>query len=306
MTIRIGALLLALLAATWSTKATAWGDSGHRTVCSIAFANLTPAARTEAARLLLVNPTILGPNRQNADYGWACTYPDHPAAGGPGRRSPEHFVNYPRTLRSVSRTTGCGTSSICVLTGVASDFATLRSSSATDEQRHAALVYLGHWFGDIHQPLHASFADDRGGNEINVSQPCRNSLHSAWDTCMLQLSQGWTTPPSVDTIGTLAAQWNAGVTSAQRRAWLRAEPWQWARESYAATTAPWVQYCVRRQGKCRYSSAAETYADGAPRRSIMISKAYRDRSVPVIRQRIIQAGVRLAHWLNRALDPAYS
>jgi hypothetical protein len=304
--LRVLAAVAALLGLLWSAPALAWGDSGHRTVCTIAFANLTPTARAEATRLLQVDPAILGPARQNADYGWACTYPDHPVAGGPGRRSPEHFVNYPRSLRNVAASTGCGAASICVLTGIASDFATLRSTTTTDRERHAALVYLGHWLGDIHQPLHASFADDRGGNEIEVSAPCRNSLHSTWDTCLLQLSQGWNSgPPSVAAVGALAEEWSRGATARQRRTWLRAMPWQWARESYAAGTAPWTQYCIRRQGRCRYSSTSETYSDGMAKRSVTIDDAYRGRAEPLIRQRITQAGIRLAHQLNLALDPAY-
>lgn len=305
MKLRIAASLVAFFAAAWSSAGLAWGDSGHRTVCSIAFANLTPTARAEVTRLLQADPAILGPNRQNADFGWACTYPDHPASGGPGRRRPEHFVNYPRTQRSVTRTTGCGVASICVLTGIAADFATLRSTTATDQERHAALVYLGHWLGDIHQPLHASFADDRGGNEINVSRPCRNSLHSTWDTCIFHMSQGWTAAPDVDVVRALAAQWSASVTTAQRRAWLRTQPWQWARESYAVTTAPWVQYCMRRQGRCRYSRTATTFVDGAAKRTVTITDAYRTRAAPVVRRRMTQAGLRLAHWLNRGLDPEF-
>src|SRR6185503_831706 len=92
----------------WSSQAFAWGDSGHRTVCEIALRNLTPTARSEVTRLLHAHPAILGANPLNAEYGWACTYPDHPAANGPPRRSPEHFVNYPRTLIAVTDAAGCG------------------------------------------------------------------------------------------------------------------------------------------------------------------------------------------------------
>lgn len=298
---------LGLVAIGWAGPAAAWGDSGHRTVCAIALANLTPAARSEAERLLLADPAILGPERRNADYGWACTYPDHPASGGPQRRSPEHFVNYPRALRRVTGSTGCAGAPLCVLTGIASDYAILRDRSAGDRQRHAALVYLGHWLGDIHQPLHASFRDDQGGNQIDVSQPCRNSLHSTWDTCIFQMSQGWATggPPSVDSVGTVASNWSSAVTPAQRRAWLRTQPWQWAAESYAITRQPWTGYCVPSRRMCRYSDSAPTYVEGAPKRSVTIDEAYRNRAAPVIRERITRAGIRLGHWLNLALDPAY-
>jgi S1/P1 Nuclease len=37
------------------------------------------------------------------------------------------------------------------------------------EERLEALEYLGHWVGDVDQPLHVSFQDDRGGNDLGVS-----------------------------------------------------------------------------------------------------------------------------------------
>ena len=40
------------------------------------------------------------------------------------------------------------------------------------------LEFLGHWVGDVHQPLHVSFKDDRGGNAILEQGPCDNDLHA--------------------------------------------------------------------------------------------------------------------------------
>src|SRR5262249_13692747 len=68
---------------------------------------------------------------------------------------------------------------------IAKDFAVLSSSAASDADKAASLKFLGHWVGDVHQPLHVSFEDDRGGNEINVVGDCRGNLHSAWDTCLV-------------------------------------------------------------------------------------------------------------------------
>jgi hypothetical protein len=53
-----------------------------------------------------------------------------------------------------------------------------------DAAKLASLKYLGHWIGDIHQPLHVSFADDRGGNFIRESGPCVNILHTVWEAAM--------------------------------------------------------------------------------------------------------------------------
>jgi hypothetical protein len=53
-----------------------------------------------------------------------------------------------------------------------------------------ALKSLGHWVGDIHQPLHVSFLDDRGGNTIRTSGQCPGNLHAVWDNCLVQYAIG--------------------------------------------------------------------------------------------------------------------
>jgi len=286
----------------WSAPAFAWGDSGHRAVCEIALRNLTPTARSEVSRLLRAHPAILGANPLNAEYGWACTYPDHPAASGPPRRSPEHFVNYPRTLMVVTDAAGCGGAAQCVVSAIAADFAILHAPTASDRERAAALVYLGHWLGDIHQPLHSSYRDDQGGNEVNTSGPCTNNLHSTWDTCILQ-ARALAGGRSIEDIRTLAAGWSGAVTDVERAQWLSSQPWQWSAESYAVTIRPEVGYCVMVQGACQYSATQPVMA--APRRNVPIDAAYMDWAMPIIQRRITQAGIRLAHLINLALDPAY-
>jgi hypothetical protein len=299
----IATSLVTVFGLGWSSEALAWGDSGHRTVCEIALRNLTPFARTEVRRLLQAHPAILGANPLNAEYGWACTYPDHPASSGPGRRSPEHFANYARTTMLITGP-GCGIATLCVMSAIEADFAILRSTTATDRDKAAALVYLGHWLGDIHQPLHSSFEDDRGGNEVNSRGLCTNSLHSTWDTCILQ-SRYLGSGPSVDRVRLLATEWSLQVSDTERAEWVASAPWQWSAESYAITLRPEVGYCFMLQAACQYSPTQVTWAEGQPRRSVQIDSAYMDWSMPIIQRRITQAGVRLAHRLNLALDPAY-
>ena len=298
------AALVTVVGLGWGSQALAWGDSGHRTVCEIALRNLTPVAKSEVARLLQAHPQILGANPLNAEYGWACTYPDHPANNGPGRRSPEHFANYPRSTLAVTAATGCAGAPLCVITAIASDFTTLISPGASDRDRAAALVYLGHWLGDIHQPLHSSFADDRGGNEVNSRGLCTNSLHSTWDTCILQ-SRYLGNGPSVDRVRLLAAEWSLQVGDAERATWLSSRPWQWSAESYVVTLAPATGYCVLVGAACQYSATEATWAEGEAKRGVQIDAAYMDWAMPIIQRRITQAGVRLGHLLNLALDPAY-
>jgi hypothetical protein len=300
----LAALVISLLGLCMSSPASAWGDTGHRTVCEIALRNLTPTATAEVSRLLQVHPAIKS-NPLRTEFGWACTYPDHPAAIGPGRRSPEHFVNYPRTLFGITESTGCVGLANCVLTAIPADDAILRSATATDLERAAALVYFGHWFGDIHQPLHSSFADDRGGNEVNVSGLCTSNLHSAWDTCILQSRSQLGSGPSVDAVRALAAAWSAQVTDIDRALWLSSVPWQWSAESYEVSLQAEFGYCVIVQQACGYSLAQPSFADGQPKRTVLVDAAYMDRAFPIIQRRIMQAGIRLAHRLNLALDPTY-
>lgn len=302
---RMLGVLIAVVVTAWSSPALAWGDSGHRTVCEIALRNLTPTARTEVSRLLQANTAILGANPNNAELGWACTYPDHPASGGPGRRGPEHFVNYARSLLTVTATSGCGAATSCIITAIASDYAILRSRTASDSDRAAALVYLGHWLGDIHQPLHSSFQDDLGGNEVNSSGLCTFSLHSTWDTCILQ-ARALTGARTIEQVRTLAGTWSELVGDTERAEWLSAVPWQWSAESYAVTIRPEVGYCVVVGTSCQYSATLPVWSSGTPRTTVAVDAAYMSWAMPIIQRRITQAGVRLAHRLNLALDPGYS
>ena len=46
--------------------------------------------------------------------------------------------------------------------------ARLADREAPKQQRKEAFAWLCHLAGDLHQPLHAGFADDRGGNNVDV------------------------------------------------------------------------------------------------------------------------------------------
>src|SRR5258708_10641633 len=121
----------------------------------IAFDKVKPSSRAAIVRLIQADG-------QFQSFSDACTGPDPPR-----KRAGEYFVNLARDASSL--TNDCGVTSPCVVTAIAKDFAVLSSGTATDADKAASLKFLGHWVGDVHQPLHVSFADDRGGNEINVA-----------------------------------------------------------------------------------------------------------------------------------------
>lgn len=89
-----------------------------------------------------------------------------------------------------------------------------------------ALKSLGHWVGDIHQPLHVSILDDKGGNTIRTSGQCAGNLHAVWDTCLVQYAIG---PDASEAVTDLLA----AITPEMKAQWNASVPRDWANESFA-------------------------------------------------------------------------
>jgi hypothetical protein len=286
------------LATLPSSPARAWGPDGHHTVCAIAYRNLTATAKAEVDRLIAADGHY-------PSFAASCTWPDEVRATR--GRGDEHFVNYPRSLAKVTGP-ACPGGKPCVISAIAADLKTLHDPGS-DAARAEALKWVGHWFGDIHQPLHISFEDDRGGNEIGVTGACApvktKNLHATWDSCVIRTR---IFPPGGDPLAnadTAAATLDGAVTPAQRKTWAGSEPWQWAAESYAIAVQPQTRYCVRKAGTCRYSASQAVYG-GGKKRTEALTAAYLNRAAPIVRDRLSRGGIRLADALNRALDPAYA
>jgi hypothetical protein len=271
----------------------AWGQGGHYTVCEIGYLNLTPTAKAEVDRLVALDGRF-------ASFTETCTFPDSPVS-----RASEHYANYLRTDRRIGP--GCPGGRPCVISALEGDLALLRSG--TDAEKKTAILYIGHWFGDLHQPLHISFADDRGGNSIKAAGPCSGSfqasLHSVWDTCVIERR---IFAPGTDRVArarAAAALLNAGISDGERRNWNRSQPWQWAGESYKVTIKGSTGYCIRKSGACWYSADKEAFANGDPQRTVVVDDAYLDHAKPVVESRLRRAGIRLAYALNKSFDPAF-
>src|SRR5271168_2644961 len=124
---------------------------GHTVVCEIAFRLAVPDTRAAIRKLIRADSEF-------DTFGESCTFPDHPR-----KRASEHFINLPRDSKGLT-SDECPHSDKCVLTAIGNDSSILSSRSERPRDKLIALKFLGHWVGDIHQPLHVSFEDDRGGN----------------------------------------------------------------------------------------------------------------------------------------------
>ena len=207
--------------------------------------------------------------------------------GFPGRqRATEHFVNLPCDGTGLHGDE-CPLAEECVVTAIEHDFAVLASPRTTHEEKLAALKFLGHWVGDIHQPPHAASRDDRGGNHIRTQGSSCESLHTLWDSCIVEERLGM--HPL-----TIVSELQAGITEEQRVAWLASDPVDWANELFAIARKPEVGYCVMVDGTCQYAADNREFEEGEPERVVVVDGGYLDMHAPIARARIAMAGIRLA------------
>ena len=147
-------------------------------------------------------------------------------------------------------------------------------------EKLTSLKYLGHWIGDVHQPLHVSFEDDRGGNNIKVSGMCSGNLHSVWDTCLVTNAVG---SDAVAAAGRL----KRAITDSDVNAWSGSTPMEWANESFAITEGVNTEYSAQRQDSCEPLN-----------KNVKIDEAYIAANAPLVRMQLEKAGVRLAEMLD--------
>lgn len=285
------ALLMAAVCASFlgSTSASyAWGDLGHQVVCEIAYRELTPTTRSVVDGLMASDDDF-------HSFAQACVFPDHPRI-----RAGEHFVNLQRTASAIG-VDSCPTTDTCVVTAIETDARGL--ATMTDKGRQLILLKsIGHWVGDIHQPLHVSYEDDRGGNNINVTTPCEGSLHGVWDSCIIEEKIG-------NDYRSIATGLSAEIQASDRARWIATSLDEktivgWANESYAIATEPSVGYCVKEGTTCQYDSTRVNFS--TPKKTVATDDAYLAKQAPVVRQRLKMAGVRLGDLLNRLFDPQYN
>lgn len=252
----------ALLAAL-SPSLFGWGRDGHALVALIAEKNLNAKARAEVQRLLAQGETLA------SIASWADDI-------RPQRRetSTWHYINIPIATKRGDWHTYCP-STDCVISIIPKMQATLRSATATHEQKYEALKYLVHFVGDMHQPLHCGDNGDRGGNDVPVvfnGKP--SNLHSIWDYSILEA---------------------AFAQDSQLKTKLGNGPGRFSRSGLAKGTLEdwlWQSQAASRDAAYKGLPAA---------RPAVLGSQYSSTALPVIRKQIERAGIRLARLLNETL-----
>ena len=255
-------LLLCLFACT--SVAHAWNGYGHRLVADLAEPHLDPQARAEVQRLLALE----GASSMAEVASWA----DDLRSSGTelGRRSAGwHFVNMAEDGCAFDAARHCANGN-CVVAAIREQAAILGDRARPDAERLQALKFVIHFVGDAHQPMHAGYGHDRGGNRVQVHVHGKGSnLHALWDDTLLG---------------------SAGLDQAAYAARLRLRPDQLTPDVGPYTpSAP----AVWAEQSCRIATAAGVYPDKA-----RINEAYLARHRPTAEQQMQLAGARLAVLLN--------
>lgn len=197
----------------------------------------------------------------------AATWPDEmrsdPAPFWQRTASPWHYVTVPggETYAAVGAPEEGD-----ALTALQQFARTLRDPAASLADQQLALRFTVHLVGDLHQPLHVGNGHDRGGNQVKVTfMGEETNLHSVWDSKLIEHRQL--------SYSELAAFLARRITPELQREWSTADPLVWIAESAAIRDTIYPEETA-------------------------LSWDYAYRFDPLVDQRLEQAGVRLAAYLN--------
>lgn len=240
----------------------AWGPEGHRLVARIAEELLTPAAAARVHTTLAPGETI------TALSSWADEIRKIRK-----ETEPWHFVDIAIDSTGLAMDRNCPQGN-CVIGKIAEFRKRWRAEGVSPAERREALLFLVHFVGDMHQPLHCADNYDRGGNDVTVQfQGTRMNLHRLWDSALLGRL------PAEEQ---LLVALEHTITSDDRTAWSAGSVESWAGESSEAAR------------RVVYGDLPHVRPGEIP----VLGDAYEHDADPVIERQLEKAAVRLAAILN--------
>jgi hypothetical protein len=253
----------------FSVQACAFGADGHRIIAGIAENHLS-------------KKTALAVKSITGDLAELSLWPDK-IRGTPAWEKSKywHYINVPDQQQvGTARRSSRGD----VLSALNHAYEQLNQPRLSERERLQALSFFTHFAGDIHQPLHVGRRDDRGGNGVAIKWPKKTkltNLHWVWDSGLLSLTR-----LSVeDYIARL------DIASEQQIQ-------QWQQDSFLDWT---VESKMLRSQVYEFDIKTPPAASG--KKPQTITQDYIKRNQPIIEQRLLMAGIRLAGRLNQIFDP---
>ncbi|CAF1711003.1 hypothetical protein HID58_056851 [Brassica napus] len=255
--------------------ALSWGVGGHYAVCKIAQSYFEKNTLVAVKKLL--------PAYANGELAAVCSWPDEI------KRRPEwnwtyalHYADTPNYECNYEYSRGCRNGK-CV-TGAIFNYA-----SHLMFQFHynltETLLFVSHFMGDVHQPLHEGFKGDQGGNNVKLNwYNQETNLHRVWDDKIIESA--------------LKKYYNSSL-SVMIHSLLNKLEYGWSNDVPSWESCPGHQtVCPNRYAfesidlACKYA-----YKDATTGTTLgdyyFLSRLY------IVEKRIAQGGIRLAATLNR-------
>jgi hypothetical protein len=312
----IGGFLALAFAFVAPAPAQAWGCKGHQVVALIAEKHLNPRALAAVKKILADSPVDPNLSRFCKEGGAdpmadASTWPDDIRAQRP-ETPPWHYIDIPLGVTQREVENFCNPKEGCVTSAIRDDLATLRSSDTGAQKKADALRFLIHFVGDLHQPLHAVTNNDLGGNCVPVAffeetPQLRNqqleiyspNLHAVWDTNILErATTGQTSEQVASELERLFRNrfvvWEKGPSNIDAWAWES----HLLSQKFAYGNLP---VRIPAEAPQTMSSCADDNHISARMLALneQLADPYQNPAVPVVRERLAQAGARLALVLNQ-------
>jgi hypothetical protein len=279
-------LLMALCALSLMVPAPAqaWGFYAHRKTAEIAEANVSPETRTKIARLMRSERLIGTPECPLATIEDASVWPDciRRSFWRWGYTAAWHYRTAPICEAFNPRANCAGGN--CVTAQIERAHRVLADESLPDNVRLEALAFMVHFAGDVHMPLHSGDKDDRGGNdrETDYGIVPNLNLHWIWDGPLAERAISDPADPVV-----------RRYSAAERAELGGGAPADWGRESWEISRS------------FVYPTAFDTddVCDGELPMKTALTQDDIVRGVPIAKQRVQQAGIRIAELLESAFAP---
>ncbi|KAL6990995.1 Endonuclease 4 [Sarracenia purpurea var. burkii] len=264
-----------------------WGKDGHYTICKIAEGYLSEDASVAVKALL--------PDYAEGDLASVCSWADEIRQNFHWRwTGPLHYVDTPDFRCNYNYCRDChdsaGHENMCA-TGAIYNY-TMQIMSAYNgsnpEMKYnltEALLFLSHFIGDVHQPLHVGFTGDEGGNTITVRWYRRKTnLHHVWDNMIIE-SALKTFYDSDLSMMIQAIQRN--ITDGWSDDIL---PWQSCASDHIVCPDPYASESINLA--CNFA-----YRNATP--GSTLGDDYFLSRLPIVEKRLAQSAIRLAATLNR-------
>ncbi len=315
----LASLVISLVLFIASAPLLAWGCKGHQTVALIAEKHLTPEAKEFVEKLLRENPAEPQSGRYcgGPDFGLlaaASNWPDDIRRQRP-ETAPWHYINIPRGAAQLPLSEFCGDRG-CVTSAIAEQLVILKDPNSAPATRADAIRFIVHFVGDLHMPLHASDNNDLGGNCVPVKYlrrpPAQHNnsyspnLHAIWDVAILERDMEGAESPEY-------ANYLEQRFSAKLEIWGKAgihiDDWTWeshdAAESLAyAELVPKIP--IESPVPTHKCTDANHIGDRMLALHVSAEEAYQSKAAPLVEERLVQAGIRLALILNETASRSAS